>query len=54
MTSGAPPVRALFDRVGEEGVGRVRTALKSAVSERFGEGPIRLTNVATLGTGTAP
>jgi len=53
LTSGAPPVKALFDRLGPGGEERVQETLRGVVSERFGSGPIRLTNVATLGTGLA-
>ncbi len=54
MTSGAPPVRALFERVGAHGAAKVREALMFVVAERFGDGPIRLSNTATVGTGVAP
>jgi len=53
LTSGAPPVQALFDRVGADGEGRVRDALAAIVEERFGNGPIQTRNVATIGTGVA-
>jgi SAM-dependent methyltransferase len=53
LTAGAPPVQMLFDRVGADGEARIRDQLAEVVSERFGSGPIRLTNVATLGTGLA-
>lgn len=48
---GAPPVPTLFDRVGESGKARLHDALRELVDERFGTGPIRITNVATLGSG---
>lgn len=51
MTVGAPPVEVLFDRLGPDGRARVREALAGLVEERFGRGPITLTNTATLGRG---
>lgn len=51
LTMGAPPVRALFERIGEAAVAKVRTAMREILAERFGNGPIRLRNVATIGTG---
>jgi SAM-dependent methyltransferase len=53
LTSGAPPVRMLLDRVGSEGEGKLRDSLSAIVQQRFGSGPIRLTNVATVGCGVA-
>ena len=53
LTSGAPPVQALFDRVGPEGKQRLRDTLGGVVRERFGDGPITTRNVATMGTGVA-
>lgn len=53
LTSGAPPVRMLLDRVGSEGEGKLHDALAALVEQRFGSGPIRLTNVATVGCGVA-
>jgi SAM-dependent methyltransferase len=53
MTSGAPPVKAIFARIGDDGQEALRTALHEVVTDRFGDGPIRITNVATLGVGTA-
>jgi SAM-dependent methyltransferase len=53
LTSGAPPVQMLFDRVGPEGKDKLRYTLAGMIEERFGAGPIRLTNVATVGTGVA-
>jgi len=52
MTAGAPPVQALFDQVGTAGTERIRDHLREIVDHRFGSGPIRVTNVATLGSGT--
>lgn len=52
LTVGAPPVQMLFDRVGADGEERVREALATIVEERFGSGPVRITNAATLGSGT--
>ena len=54
LTIGAPPVQILFDRVGPSGRDRLRERLAEMVDERFGQGPISLTNVATLGRGIAP
>lgn len=54
LSSGAPPVKALFDRVGDDGADKIREALDSNLKERFGNGPIRCTNVATLAVGIAP
>jgi SAM-dependent methyltransferase len=51
LTVGAPPVQALFDRVGPDGRERLRDTLAGIVDQRFGSGPIRLTNTATLGFG---
>lgn len=53
LTVGAPPVQALFDRVGPEGRDRLRDRLREIVAERFGAGPIKVTNVATIGAGSA-
>lgn len=53
LTVGAPPVQVLFDRVGPSGKERLRQQLREIVDERFGAGPIRLTNVATVGSGSA-
>jgi len=52
FTVGAPPVQALLDRVGPDGKSRLRDALAELVEKRFGGGPIRTTNQATLGHGT--
>lgn len=51
LTAGAPPVQVLFDRVGASGKVRLRDALRGIVHERFGDGPLTVTNVATLGSG---
>jgi hypothetical protein len=51
LSAGAPPVQALFDRVGAEGQNRIRKALEHIVLERYGDGSFTLTNVATLGSG---
>lgn len=53
LTAGAPPVQALLDRIGPSGKDRVRDQLGEIVEERFGGGPIEVTNVATLGSGCA-
>ena len=51
LTSGAPPVQMLLDRVGEAGKSKLRDALQEVVQARFGSGPLKFTNQATLGTG---
>jgi len=53
LTVGAPPVQVLFDRVGPAGRERLCDKLREIVERRFGSGPIKLTNVATLGCGCA-
>jgi hypothetical protein len=53
LTVGAPPVQALFDRVGPGAEERVHDALAQLIVERFGSGPIRFTNAATIGYGVA-
>ena len=53
LTVGAPPVQALFDRVGADGEERIHDELRRVVADRFGSGPIRVRNVATLASGTA-
>lgn len=53
LTAGAPPVQVLFDRIGSSGKDRLRDQLHEMIEERFGSGPIRITNVATLGSGSA-
>ena len=54
LSSGAPPVRLLLDRVGEAGVSKLRDVLNGQLRERFGDGPIRVENTATLGVGRVP
>ena len=51
ITSGAPPVKMLFDKIGPEAQGQVQQALKEIVNERFSHGPITLSNTATVGYG---
>lgn len=53
LTAGAPPVQVLIDRVGPSGKDLLRGKLHEIVEERFGGGPITLTNVATFGSGIA-
>lgn len=53
LTVGAPPVQALFDRIGEPGQRQLRDTLSEIVAERFGDGPIQMTNVATVAVGSA-
>lgn len=52
-TAGAPPVEALLERIGREGEAQLRECLRALVEARFGTGPFALTNVATVGSGTA-
>lgn len=52
LTAGAPPVEVLFERIGIEGRGRLQSSLAAIVADRYGSGPIRVTNVATIGTGS--
>jgi SAM-dependent methyltransferase len=52
LTSGAPPIQALFDKVGADGKGRIHDELKEIIDRRFGSGPVSVRNVATLGSGT--
>lgn len=54
MTSGAPPVQMILDRIGADGAQLLKTKLAEVVTERFGDGPVRVTNVATLGCGVVP
>jgi ubiquinone/menaquinone biosynthesis C-methylase UbiE len=51
LTVGAPPVKILFDQVGEDGIVRIHDALVEIIEEQFGDGPISVTNVATVGYG---
>lgn len=53
LTAGAPPVQMLFDRIGPSGKERVRDELHEVIDKRFAGGPIKMTNVATLGSGSA-
>ena len=53
LTVGTPSVQALFDRIGPAGRDRLRDVLGGIVEQRFGNGPIRLTNAATVGRGVA-
>jgi len=53
LTVGAPPVKVLFDRVGEAGKGEIKRALARIVQDRWGDGPMRLSNTATIGHGLA-
>jgi len=53
LTAGAPPIQALFSRTGPGGKERVREALAQIIDDRFGSGPIRFTNTATIGYGVA-
>ena len=49
LTIGAPPVRLLFDQVGEEKKEDVREALKTIMEEKYGTSNYSLNNTATLG-----
>ena len=51
---GAPPVQALVDKVGPAGAEKLRGALRDLVTEKYGDGPIRTTNTATVGVGVVP
>lgn len=51
LTSGAPPVKMLLERVGSEGEGKLRDALAQIIEQRFGKGSFRITNVATVASG---
>ncbi len=53
LTAGAPPVKVLFDRIGPSGKERLRDQLRGIVEDRYGGGPLRVKNVATLGLGFA-
>ena len=52
ITTGAPPVRLLFDKIGEDGQGHLRKTLDEVVLERFGNSPLIFTNRANLASGT--
>ncbi len=45
-------MKIFFDRIGDEGIARLRDALAKIVAERFGAGTITLRNTATIGYGT--
>ena len=53
LTVGAPTVEVLFNRIGPSGRERLREQLREIIDERFSSGPIKVTNVATLGSGFA-
>jgi SAM-dependent methyltransferase len=52
LTSGAPPVKMLFDKIGERGKASVHEALHDIIKSRFGNGPVIAVNTATVGVGT--
>jgi len=52
LTSGAPPIQVLLDQIGPSGEARLRDTLREIVGRRFGDGPIRFLNTATVGTGS--
>ena len=54
LTTGAPPVQVLMERIGEQGQVRLRKQLEQTISERYGDEPIVTTNVATIGSGVVP
>jgi len=51
LTVGAPPVKILFDKVGDDGKVRLQNALAEIIEERFGNDTISLSNAATLAYG---
>lgn len=53
LTVGAPPVKMLFEKVGNDGKAKIHDTLAKLVEKRFGSGPITVSNTATLGIGTA-
>lgn len=54
FTVGAPPVQALLDRLGPGADIRLRDAHAAIVEDRYGSGPIRLTNTATVASAVVP
>ena len=52
LTTGAPPIKLLFDRIGAEGKDKLHDTLNEMLEKRFGNGPIILTNTATIGVGS--
>ncbi len=52
LTAGAPPVEMLFQKLGSDGVDKVRDAMVEIVDEKFGNRTMTFTNVATVGVGT--
>ena len=53
LTVGAPPIKMLFEKIGEGGVAKLKDTLARQIHERFGDGPITLSNSATIGYGEA-
>lgn len=53
LTVGAPPVQVLLDHIGPSGKERLQDQLREIIEDRFGGGPIKMTNVATVGSGTS-
>jgi len=51
LTVGAPPVKILFDQVGDDGQEKVYDALAEVIEKLFGSDPISMTNAATIGYG---
>jgi len=51
VTTGAPPVKMLLEQAGAAGRTRLQDTLGRIVEQRFGGGPIQMTNVATVGRG---
>ena len=44
----APPARAFFERIGPENQARVEDAMRDILSQRFGDGPVALSNTANI------
>ena len=52
LTSGARPVKMMFDKIGTEGKDKVFEALKEICATNYSEKQINLINTATIGVGT--
>ena len=52
FTVSVPPARALFAQLGPEGTKRVTDAFRDVLMERYGDGPVEMSNTATLGVAT--
>jgi len=53
LTVGAPPIKIILDKVGAEGKDRLHDALAHIIEKRFGNGPVVISNSATIGSGIA-